>query len=140
MDETDRLILYNKVEVVRAGRVSKASKRTHKVTRKVPVQEKVAILKKKRIKELLVLKDHLVRVYSQFKAFKAAREEAEQHENIVTVQLYWSENRKLAQSGEEKGAYYYEKHMSLHPMYVWSLQGTIQKRQWVILPIIQHQQ
>ena len=130
VDETDRLILYNewqRVEVVRAGRVSKASKRTHKVSRKVPAQEKVAILKKKLIKELLVLKDHLIRVHSQFKTFKAAREEAEQHENIVTVQRDWSENRKLIKSEEEKGGYHYENHVSLHPMYVWSLQGNYSK-------------
>ena len=43
-----------------------------KVSRKVTVQEKVSILKKKLNKELLVLKDHLVCVHSQYKAFKAA--------------------------------------------------------------------
>ena len=86
---------------------------------KVTVQEKVSILKKKLIKELLILKDHLVGVHSQYKTFKAAREEAEQNQNVATIQVDWSENRKLTHCGEEKGAYYYKDHVSLHPVYVW---------------------
>ena len=47
-----------------------------------------------------------MRVHSQYKAFKVAREEAEWNANVATIQVDWSENRKLTQSGEEKGAYY----------------------------------
>ena len=50
------------------------------------------------------MKDHLVRIYSQYKAFKVAREEAEQNQ-VATIQVDCSKNQKLSQFGEEKGAY-----------------------------------
>ena len=46
------------------------------------------------MEELLVLKDHLVRVHSQYKAFKAARDDAEQKRNVAIVED-WSANQKL---------------------------------------------
>ena len=64
------------------------------------------------------MKGHLVRVHSQYKAFKAQGEEAKQSQNVVTIQVDWSENRKLTQCGEEKGVYYYEDHLNLHLIYV----------------------
>ena len=109
VDDEQRTILYNewqRIEVTRTGRMKEASQRKINVSRKVPVQEKLSQLKKKLVKELLLLKGHLIRVHSQFKAFKTAREEAEQKENIDTIQMDWSENQRLTQSGEEKGAYY----------------------------------
>ena len=63
------------------------------------------------------MKDHLVRIYSQYKAFKVAREEAEQNQ-VATIQVDCSKNQKLSQFGEKKGAYYYKDHVSLHPVYV----------------------
>ena len=46
-------------------------------------------------KELQYLKDHLNQVYTQIKAFKEARTEAEDFENIATLRVDWSENPKL---------------------------------------------
>ena len=54
---------------------------------------------------MLLLKDHLIIVHLWFKAFKAAREEVEQNENIATIQIEWLENQRFMQSGEEKGAF-----------------------------------
>ena len=71
----DKMIMYNEWQRVEQERTSSAkacSKQKAKVSRKVTVQEKVSILKKKLNKELLVLKDHLVCVHSQYRAFKAA--------------------------------------------------------------------
>ena len=126
----DKTIMYNEWQRVEQERTSSAkawSKRKTKVSKKISVQEKVSILKKKLIKELLVLKDRLIRVHSQYKAFKAGREEAEQNRNGVTIQVHWSENRKLTQCGEEKEAYYYEDHVSLHPIYVWPAKDRFSK-------------
>ena len=79
--------------------------RKTKVSRKVPVQETLLQLKRKLVKEMLLLKDHLIIVHLWFKAFKAAREEVEQNENIATIQIEWLENQRFMQSGEEKGAF-----------------------------------
>ena len=38
-------------------------------------------------KELQCLKDHMNRVYTQTKAFKKARTEAENFENVATMQI-----------------------------------------------------
>ena len=73
------------------------------------------------------MKDHLVRVHSQYKAFKAAREEAEQNRNVATIRVDWPENRKLTQCDEEKGAYYYEDHVSLQPIYTWRAKDWFSK-------------
>ena len=54
----------------------------------------MSILKKKFMEELLVLKDHLVHVHSQYRAFKAARDDVEQNRNVATIED-WSANRKL---------------------------------------------
>ena len=71
----DKTIMYNKWQRVKQERTSNAkafSKRKTKVSKKVTLQEKVSILKKKLIEELLVLMHYLVRVHSQYKAFKRA--------------------------------------------------------------------
>ena len=63
----DKTIMYHKwqrVEQERSSSAKACSKRKTKVSKKVTVQEKVSILKKKLTKKLLVLKDHLVRVHS----------------------------------------------------------------------------
>ena len=76
-------------------------------------------------KELQWLKDYLNRVYTQTKAFREARSEAEDFENIATLQIDWSENLKLQQSQEENAAYYFDNQISLHAMYL----GTKEKKQ-----------
>ena len=73
------------------------------------------------------MKDHLVHVHSQYIAFKVAQEEAEQNRNVATIQVDWSKNRKLTQCGEEKGAYNYEDHVSLHPIYIWHAKDQFSK-------------
>ena len=138
----DKMIMYNewhRVEQERTSSAKACSKWKTKISMKVTVQEKVSILKKKLIKELLILKDHLVCVHSQYKTFKAAREEAEQNQNVATIQVDWSENRKLTHCGEEKGAYYYKDHVSLHPVYVWHEKDWFSKWEiWEIQLTIQH--
>ena len=94
----DKMIMYNEWQRVEQERTSSAkacSKRKAKVSWKVTVQEKVSILKKKLIEELLVWKDHSVHNHSQYKAFKATQEEAEQSQNVATIQVDWSENQKV---------------------------------------------
>ena len=66
-------------------------------------------------KELQGLKDNLSRFYTQI---QRARTEAEDFENLTTLQIDWSENPKLRQSQEEKSAYSFENQSSLHPMYL----------------------
>ena len=67
-------------------------------------------------KALQCLKDHLNQVFTQIKAFKEARTETDDFENVATLQIDWSENPKLPQSQEEKSAYYFDNQVSLHAM------------------------
>ena len=53
-------------------------------------------MKKKLIEELLVLMQYLVRVHSQYKAFKRAQEKAEQNRNVATIQVDWYKNWTLS--------------------------------------------
>ncbi|CAF1174485.1 unnamed protein product, partial [Didymodactylos carnosus] len=64
-----------------------------------------------------VLKAHLTRCHEQFKAAKTAAKETD---DTATIQLDWSENYTVKQSREEKGAYYFEQHISILSGYVWS--------------------
>ena len=50
--------------------------------------------------ELQRLKDHLNRVSTQVKAFKEARTEAEDFQNVAALQINWLKNPKLRQSEE----------------------------------------
>ena len=111
-------VIYNEWQIVKIRKIVKGRLVESKVSRKVPVKESMKVFKLKLIKDLERLKDHLQRVHSQFKAFKEARLEAETNPEVVTLQADWSENKKLSQSGEEKSAYYYEDHISLHPVRV----------------------
>ena len=70
------------------------------------------------------MKQHLIWVHSQYKRFKEAGLEVERDSDVVTMQVDWSENKKLTQSGEEKTAYYYEDRISLHPARVWTKEGS----------------
>ena len=90
----DKKIDYNEWRMV----LNPKSMKGNKISRKVPVSKKfcrfVIILSR----ELNKLKQHLKRVHTQYKAFKVAREEAVSEEDIVTVQIDWSENVKMRQA------------------------------------------
>ena len=65
--------------------MKKALQRKTKVGRKVPVQEELHNRKRNWSKNCYLLKDHLIRVNTQFKALKATREDTEQNENIAII-------------------------------------------------------
>ena len=69
--------------------------------------------------ELHTLKDHLKRAHTQFSAFRQARPEAKKNPDVVTIHINWSENAKLREEQEEKGAYYHEHQVSIHAIYSW---------------------
>ena len=68
------------------------------------------------LKELDVLKEHLHCAHMQYKAFKDKRIRAQTTENVLTIQMDWSENPKVRQSKEEKSAYYFQDQYSIHAM------------------------
>ena len=72
-----------------------SAKKGAKVSRKVECHLSMQNFLKILTKELQYLKDHLNQVYTQIKAFKEARTEAEDFENIATLRVDWSENPKL---------------------------------------------
>ncbi|CAF5010042.1 unnamed protein product, partial [Rotaria sp. Silwood1] len=65
------------------------------------------------------LEQHLERIHQQFKAAKQAKIDAQQSDDTATMQIDWAENYCIRQAQEEKGAYYFENHVSLHSGYVW---------------------
>ena len=67
--------------------------------------------------ELHTLKDHLKCAHTQFSAFKQARLEAKNNPDVVTIHIDWSENIKLRQARDEKGAYYHKHQVSIHTIY-----------------------
>ena len=69
--------------------------------------------------ELHTLKDHLKRSHTQFSAFRQARLKAKNNPDVVTIHINWSENAKLREEQEEKGAYYHEHQVSIHAIYSW---------------------
>ena len=70
------------------------------------------------------MKDHLCRSHLQYRAFKNARTAALDPTTATsTIHIDWAENPRLRQAGEEKGAYYYEDHVSVHAMYFWNKDG-----------------
>ena len=50
----------------------------------------------------------------QYRAFKQARIQALENEQICTIQIDWSENARLRQAAEERSAYYHELKGCLH--------------------------
>ena len=107
-------------KVVPTGGKKRKNKKIVKVSRKMLLTLSFQKFKKRLLDELNFMYEHKARVYSQYKAFKLAREEAQSNPNTITIQLDWSENAKMRQSREEKSAYYHEDSVCLHPMYIWS--------------------
>ena len=64
-------------------------------------------------------KDHLKCTHIQFSAFKEAQLEAKNNSDVVTIHINWSQNAKLRQVREEKGAHYHEHQVSIHAIYSW---------------------
>ncbi|CAF1583018.1 unnamed protein product, partial [Didymodactylos carnosus] len=69
--------------------------------------------------KFLDLVKHIGGVKSQFRAAKQARIDVVEKNDILTIQLDWSENYNLKQAREERGAYYIEHHISIATGYVW---------------------
>ena len=93
----------------------KSGKKANKVTRKVAITLPWKQFIERYLKEIDILKDHLHRVHMQYKKFKEAREEvAESDGDVAAMQIDWSENARIRQAKEAKGAYYYEDHVAIH--------------------------
>ena len=65
-----------------------------------------------------------MRCPSQYKAFKQTRVDAQNDSEVATVQIDWSESVKMKQVREEKKAYYDEVQISIHAMYVWTVETS----------------
>ena len=76
------------------------------------------------LKELDLLREHLHRAHIQYKAFKEKRIRAQTTENVLTIQIDWSENPKVRQASEEKSAYYFQDQYSIHAMRAWTNKGA----------------
>ena len=100
------------------------SKKGTMISRKVPVINNAGQISKELLKELTVMRQHLERSHQQYSAFKAAREQAASNPSTVTINIDWSENKRIRQAREEKSAYYNETQISIHCMYIWSGEET----------------
>ncbi|CAF1566537.1 unnamed protein product, partial [Didymodactylos carnosus] len=45
--------------------------------------------------------------------------QTKEDDQVATIQLDWSENYNLKQAWEEKGAYYYERHVAIQSGFIW---------------------
>ncbi|CAF3451066.1 unnamed protein product [Rotaria socialis] len=98
----------------------KAVNFTAPVSTKVSMSISMKEFIKKFIIEVDVLTQHIRRMPEQFRAAKAAKEQAKENTQVAKIQLDWSENYNLKQAREEKGAYYYEQHIFIQSGFVWS--------------------
>ncbi|CAF0997371.1 unnamed protein product [Rotaria magnacalcarata] len=92
---------------------------TAPVSTKVSISISMKAFIEKFIIEVDVLTKHICRMREQFRAAKAAKEQAKENTQVATIQLDWGENYNLKQAREEKGAYYYEQHISIQSGFVW---------------------
>ena len=97
---------------------NKDSSKNTMISLKVVTTSSFLSFEKQLVKELHTLHQLLYQVHSQYKSFKAAREEASSTPSVATIQTDWSENAKMHQSQEEKSAYCHEYSVSLYPMYI----------------------
>ena len=70
------------------------------------------------------MREHLHRASIQYKLFKGKRIPAMNTENVVTIQIDWSENSNVRQAQEEKSSYYSQDQYSIHAMRVWTYHGS----------------
>ena len=99
---------------------TKSNKQVSKAARKIAITEKFTKFIEKLIVNVLGYKQHLQRVYAQFKAFKAARFAAQDPNNrTATVHVDWSENTRIRQIEEARDGNYYEDHISIHAIHTW---------------------
>ncbi|CAF4441840.1 unnamed protein product, partial [Rotaria magnacalcarata] len=89
------------------------------ISTKATMTDKLAVFCKKLSDEILKLHKHLDLVHTQFNGAKLYRQSALTIDNVVTLQIDWSENYNLKQTREERSAYYYEQHVSIAAGYVW---------------------
>ena len=71
------------------------------------------------MKEIDTLKEHLHRVNMQFKKFKEIREiVSSSNGEVAAMQVDWSENVRVSQAKEARGAYYFEDRVAIHSICV----------------------
>ena len=119
--EVITFVEWKKVAGEKSKKTAKKNKKPRsKFSKKVNDTLPFKHFKQRLLNELKLLKNHLFRVHMQYKAFKAAREEAISSETTATIHIDWSENAKLRQAEEEKGAYYHDVQMSAQTIFVWT--------------------
>ena len=82
----DDMIQYAEWSNVPNPLSKKGSKMSKKIYHTIEMKKLIINL----LKELDVMKDHLHRAHMQYRAFKAARDEAMSNSAVVTIQVYWS--------------------------------------------------
>ena len=61
---------------------------------------------------------------SQFKRIKDANSEIKNNESVIGVRIDWGENATIFQTRQEKGAYYHNIHLSIHPVVIYTASTT----------------
>jgi len=112
-------ITFQKWEKVDNPILTKSGKKANPVTKKVSIVLSYAEFFDQLLSELATLKEHYHRIHMQYRAFKQARIQASENEQICTIQIDWSENARLRQAAEERSAYYHEDNLSIHAMHAW---------------------
>ncbi|CAM4988858.1 unnamed protein product, partial [Rotaria socialis] len=115
LDKEDEEILVTFCEWQKIKALNFTAPVSTKVSMSISMKEFI----KKFIIEVDVLTQHIRRMPEQFRAAKAAKEQAKENTQVATIQIDWSENYNLKQAREEKGAYYYEQHISIQSGFVW---------------------
>ena len=99
-------------------------KKTAYRSRKQNLELPISLFIDSLLKEMDELKGHLYRAHMQYRAFKEKRVRAETTDGVLTIQMDWSENQKVRQAQEEKGAYYHQDQYSIHAMRAWTKMGA----------------
>ena len=88
---------------------------SRKSVEKVKLKDFLELLEK----DLVNYVEHITRAIAQFRKIKKVKSDIECDDKQAMVRLDWSENLVLFQTRQEKGAYYTEIQVSLHPFVVY---------------------
>ncbi|KAG1664395.1 hypothetical protein GQR58_019837 [Nymphon striatum] len=128
-NQIDKLVekilqLQNNNSVVQFIEWKKVSNVKSKIESKINVKRTVSLsystFKNKLEHELKIMKEHLIRVYAQYKSFKNARECAQKDPGAATIQAAWSENAKIQPFHVKNDPYYQEEQIAVHTAYIWT--------------------
>ena len=116
----------DKIKYTEWGKVKylNKNKKTAYRSRKQYLELPISLFIDSLLKEMDELKSHLYRAHMQYRAFKEKRARAENTDHVLTIQMDWSENQKVRQAKEEKGAYYHQDQYSIHAMRAWTKNGA----------------